>query len=350
MEVPAGLLFLLGLPPMNKNYSSKSRRRTPWTDDCSATKLQQLIDSRNETEYEARHGLNTRDAEASLLNSYALDKCKYCGSESIIRYGKTRQGINRYRCKECGRLFSPLTNTLFDNHKIPIPEWIEFILGLIRFSSFSSISKNLRIADSTTKYWMKKIFLILKDTQDAVVLHGNVYLDETFYKVRKKDVLSKATGVEYRGLSRNQICIGIACDREHVICFVEGAGKTSQAKTIDAFSSHISPGSNLIHDKEKGHNKLVKLLNLSEERYDSSELKGVEDSQNPLEPINRQCRLLKQFLNAHSGFNRDDLQDYLNLFTYIMNPPEDPFEKVDFLLNVAIHSDILLKYRDTNPI
>lgn len=36
-------------------------------------------------------------------------------------------------------------------------------------------------------------------------------------------------------------------------------------------------------------------------------------------PINRNCFFLKKFLNSHSGFDREELQNYLNLFAFIMN-------------------------------
>lgn len=48
------------------------------------------------------------------------------------------------------------------------------------------------------------------------------------------------------------------------------------------------------------------------------------------------CFLLKSFLNSHSGFNRDDLQNYLNLFSFIVNAPYNKLEKVKILLDKAI--------------
>lgn len=56
-----------------------------------------------------------------------------------------------------------------------------------------------------------------------------------------------------RGLYRNQICIGIATDKKHSICFVEGFDKPSQKRRYDAFKVNIAPGSTLIYDKEKTH-------------------------------------------------------------------------------------------------
>jgi len=163
----------------------------------------------------------------------------------------------------------------------------------------------------------------------------------------KKDILTKDDGLQYRGLSRNQICIGIGCDISgHIYCTVEGKGKTSSKKTMDAFFYHIEPESTLIHDKEKSHGKLVQNLRLKSNSYSSNSLKGFEDKENPLNEINQRCRQLKQFLNSHSGFDRENLPDYLNLFVFIVNPPTDPYKKIEIILNRVFENPISLSYRD----
>ena len=128
--------------------------------------------------------------------------------------------------------------------------------------------------------------------------------------------------MEYRGLSQNQLCIGIACDSVHSFFIFEGYGKTSGTKTLKAFANHIKPGSKLIHDLDDSHNKIVDLLNLESETHNSKVIKALDDSENPLEPVNQMCRLLQVFLHSHSGFVREDIQGYMNIFSVIMNPPE----------------------------
>jgi hypothetical protein len=149
-----------------------------------------------------------------------------------------------------------------------------------------------------------------------------------------------------RGISKNQLCIGVATDKRHTVFLFEGYGKTSQKKTFETFHNHIAPGSTLIHDKEQAHAKLIKRLFLQSTVYASEELKGLPDKENPLEPVNRQHALMKHFLNAHAGFLRENLQGYLDLFSYVTNPPYDLAEKVDSLLNLVFQNPKLLRYRD----
>ena len=65
-----------------------------------------------------------------------------------------------------------------------------------------------------------------------------------------------------------------------------------------------------------------------------------------LYPLNDLYDRLKKFLNAHSGFNRDSLQDYLNLFAFVRNPPYEMLEKVEKVVNLVFQNPKFLRYRD----
>lgn len=330
---------------MTDNIRSKSRRSTPWTNSTTATPMQVFIDKCTERDYEHRHPTIDMSGEDELINLYMLKKCRYCNSERIKKDGFLSTGIRRYYCHECKRHFSVTTNTIFDNHKISISEWIGFLLDILGYGSFSLTSKVNRNANNTTKYWIDKTFLLLDGIQKNIVLEGTVWLDETFIKVRNPDIHHKENGQEYRGISKNQICIGIARDATKAVFYFEGYGKPSRRKVNELFSTHIKPGSKIVHDMERAHETLIQNLNLQSEVYNSKDLKNLSDKENPLNPVNQLCRLLQMFLHSHSGFIRDDIQGYLNLFSVIINPPENKYEKVENLLNLGMSKPILLRYR-----
>ena len=295
--------------------------------------------------YDQRHPKIKDAGESELINSFAPTKCPYCESEDFVRIGYDSNGIRRYKCS-CGKTFKPTTGTIFDSRRIPICEWIEYCLNIFRYVSLNADSWNNRNAISTSKYWLEKLFLTLENSQNNVVLSGTVWLDETYYSLMMRESVRDESGRLLRGLSRNQICIGVATDKKHTICFVEGFGKPSQKRSYDAFKDHIAPGSTLIHDKEKTHKKLLEKLNLKRISYSSAELKGLADSENPLNTVNRIHCLLKMFLNAHSGFSRDDLQNYLNLYSFVINPPSDHLEKVEKIIKMVFENPKSLKYRE----
>lgn len=330
---------------MTTKYKNHSRKKTPWDHNNDLSPMESFIKSKYLDSYDYKHPSIKDTKEADLLNSYEVSCCKRCNSLDFKKKGFTKNGIQRYFCNTCKRYFNVLTSTLFDNHKISISEWIEFCLDIFRFESINLTSKTNKNSFTTSKYWLYKLFYIIEDIQDDIVLEGNVYIDETFYPVIESNKIVK-DGKKLRGLSKNQICIGIAYDGRYVYARVEGFGKTSQKKTKDTFINHIKAGSHLIHDKEKSHKILIKELKLTDESYDANKLKKYKDKDNPLNPINRQCYLLKRFLRSHSGFDRDDIQYYINLYCFISNPPVNKLEMVEIILNRAIDFTKSLKYRD----
>ena len=207
-------------------------------------------------------------------------------------------------------------------------------------------SWNNRNVISTSKYWLEKLFLTLENSQKDVVLSGTVWLDETYYSLMLRDRIRDEKGNLLRGLSRNQICIGVATNKEQTLCFVEGFGKPSQKRSYNTSKDHIASGSALIHNKGKTHKKLVEKLKLKSISYSSVKLKGLADIENPLDPVNRIHCLLKMFLNAHSGFCREEIQDYLNLYSFVINAPSDHLEKVEIIINSVFENPKSLKYRD----
>lgn len=330
---------------MKHNPYSSSQRRTPWDGKKDLSPVQAFIRSEYLDTWNRHHPLLRETDEAAFLNLLEVDCCRYCGSVGFKKNGYTSNGVQRYRCTDCSRTFTVLSNTLFDSHKVSIIEWIEYLLNLFGYVSFHSTSRNSRIADSTVRYWLFKLFEILKHYQEDIVLSGKVYIDETFYRAVKRDLV-KNKGRTYLG-GNNQYCIGIGCDQTKVFCKVEGTGtQSTYKKTYDTFIDHIQKGSTLMHDKERCHDILIKPLELTSFSYNSAECKKLKDKDNPLQPINDQCNLLKKFLNSHRGFSREYLQDYLNLYAFMNNPPYDKLEKIEYLINYVTNNVKTIRYRD----
>ena len=324
----------------------ESRKRTPWDGESDLTETQKFLQQYYQRHYEDRHSTVGESGEADMINSYVPTRCAYCASEKFKRSGRTQSGVQRYMCGDCGKTFLPTSGTLFDDHKISISEWMEYCLNLFRHVSITADSWNNKNAFTTSRYWLQKLFLTLETVQNGVILRDCVWLDETFYRVRSEDVVRNADDKKLRGLSRNQICIGVATDKKNTLFLVEGTGKPSQKKTFEAFGAHIERGATLHHDKESAHTKLVRELALNSVTYASSDRKGLADKDNPMNPVNRAHAILKMFLNTHGSFIRDDMQGYLNLFAFVSNPPFDLLKKVELVIKAAFENPKTLRYRN----
>jgi len=331
---------------MKNKFKSSSRSKTPWDDAIERTPIESFIRSEYKDHFAIHHPTIKDSREIELLNSYELSECKYCYSTRIKKCGHTKTGVQKYKCNDCNSTFCITTNTIFADHKIPITEWIEFILNLLNYSSNSLNSKTNKNSDTTTKYWIHKVFKVLEDYQDTIILKGDVMIDETYYSVIKSEIQYK-NGKKLRGISNNKFCIAMGCDNHgQIYAVIEGKGKPSVSKTRKAYINHIEAKSMLIHDDEHSHSVLVEELTLTSCVHSTKETKGISDKDNPLKQINHYCFLLKDFLDAHSGFDRDDLQNYLNVFVFIMSNPKDKLEKVKILLDLSLKSPKKLRYRD----
>lgn len=332
---------------MKSGIHTQSRRKTPWDhlSDTEIAPMQAYLRDIYHGTYDAHHKSLEEMQDLKLFDSYVPDTCPYCEADAFVRNGHYSNGFQRYVCKKCGKSFCITTGTIFEDHKISIGEWLQYLLNLFDFVSLTSDSKNNRNSYTTSRYWLQKVFLVLEGSQSSTVLKGNVYLDETFYSVRKADAVRK-NGKLLRGISRNKMCIGTAADKTNIYCLYEGNGKPDSERTLLTFKDHIKEKSHLIHDDENSHTELVKELKLTEIVYSSDELKGLEDTENPLDRINNIHSLLKIFLDSHSGFLRKDLQGYLDLFVFIMNPPFNKLKKTERFLEMAVKKRAHLKYRE----
>ena len=63
-------------------------------------------------------------------------------------------------------------------------------------------------------------------------------------------------------------------------------------------------------------------------------------------PINHIHALSKRFMREHGRFNRDNLQDWMNLLWFILSKPNNRYEKVEKFLELAINSPHLVRYRE----
>jgi len=323
---------------------------TPWDDKKPGdlNPAEAIVKACHHDIYRYRHAPSSLDGEAEFFNAYVRDACPRCGSPRIKRRSYDSNGIRRWECLGCGSSFTSATGTIFEGRKLPVADWTEFLLEAFSYESMHGITRSNRRSETTVPYWMAKLFAVLEGIQESVMLSGTVQIDEKLYPLAAKDQPLMPDGSKMPGgYSKSKICIGIGCDGHGGSLFVrEGLGKTSGAKTMAAFGSHIAPGSTLIHDMENGHNRLVRELGLVSETYNSKEICRLPDRENPLHGVNRLCFLLELFLNSHSGFDRNNLEGYLDLFWVMMNPPGTKMEKAALVLDRAMRNPKSLAYRE----
>lgn len=321
-----------------------SLRKFSWGKSSVKTNEQSLYESTVLEWYDAKHREASKE-EITYFNNLKIEKCPFCESKRFIKYGTKESGLQIYKCKDCEKKFSVLSNTVFDQRKIPLSEWIEYLIHLFEFHSISSTARDNRNAASTGRYWLYKVFEVLKHYQDNIILSGKVYIDEMYLpQIKSKNKI--VDGKKLKGLSKNKFCISTGTDGYRCFFLKQGMGKPSLKKAIETYGKHIKSESTLYHDFEKSHNILISELNLKEHSFKSINLKKKTDDLNPLDPINDLHGYAKKFMKAHGGYNRENIDDWMNLLAFIFNPPLSRDEKILEFIKMALKTTKVIRYRD----
>ena len=77
-------------------------------------------------------------------------------SASIIQYGKTAKGTQRYQCRHCGKTFVETSGTLFYGKQTPRRDILETLAMLAEGMRISSISRVKGVKEDTILGWLRE--------------------------------------------------------------------------------------------------------------------------------------------------------------------------------------------------
>lgn len=160
-----------------------------------------------------------REATERLLGQLRgpLKNCPYCAHAEVRPWGSSG-GLQRYRCKGCGKTFNALTGTPLARlrHR---EQWQTFLLTLIEGQSVRKAAARCGVDKNTAFLWRHR-FLRLPADQKAKRESGIVEADETYFLEsfkgsRRLPRAPRQRGgkAAKRGLSAEQIPVLIARDR-----------------------------------------------------------------------------------------------------------------------------------------
>ncbi|GCB06833.1 IS1595 family transposase [Ralstonia sp. SET104] len=173
---------------------------------------------RESVEQQLRCGDPRRATERLIAQlSGPVERCPHCGHAEVGRWGSSG-GLERYRCKGCGKTFNALTGTPLARlrHR---EQWQTFMLALIEGQSVRQAAERCGVDKNTAFLWRHR-FLRLPAEQKAKRESGIVEADETYFlesfkgSRRLPRAPRKRGGkAAKRGLSAEQIPVLIARDR-----------------------------------------------------------------------------------------------------------------------------------------
>ena len=92
-----------------------------------------------------------------------IECCLHCGSVSIKKHGKTTGGVQRYKCKDCGKTFTENYGLITHYSHLSDWQWREVIRGTVEGLSLTEIAKNIGTSPSTVGSCRLKIYQTIKN-------------------------------------------------------------------------------------------------------------------------------------------------------------------------------------------
>lgn len=129
-----------------------------------------------------------------------IECCLHCGSVSIKKHGKTTGGVQRYKCKDCGKTFTENYGLITHYSHLADWQWKEVIRGTIEGLSLTEIAKNIGTSPSTVWSCRMKIYQTLFnvygycDTFNNIVEADGKYERVSFKGCKKKEFFIDTLG------------------------------------------------------------------------------------------------------------------------------------------------------------
>jgi transposase-like protein len=205
----------------------------------------------------------------------ALPPCPRCQAASPHRHGHAN-GLQRYRCRACGRTFNALSGTPLARlrHK---KHWLDYLAHMLDSHSIRRAARDLGVAGTTSFRWRHR-FLTLSKHDRAERLTGiaeadEMYVLESHKGSRNLDRPPRKRGgkATKRGISNEQVCILVARDRSgQTIDAVTGKGTVTTKQLHTHLGPRLSQDVLLVTDAHAAYPPFARAAGISHEAVNAS--------------------------------------------------------------------------------
>lgn len=124
--------------------------------------------------------------------------CPHCHSVKTIKFG-TRNGRQRYICKDCRKTFGDTNGTPVYRSKLSANKWIDFLIMTFQGESVRSISRNLHINKETVLRNRYRVCSIIWESINKDDFKSIAQADEFYYPLSHKDIKNPKFFLEVLG-------------------------------------------------------------------------------------------------------------------------------------------------------
>lgn len=279
------------------------------------------------------------ETSTDSVQTEKITVCRRCGEKgAVAKFGKDKNGKQRYRCKYCGSTFIATSYSAISHTHCDLYKWEKYIECLLAGLSLEKCSRICDISVRTAFVWRHKILSVLQKDQSNRVLAGIIELDEAFFPISYKGNRKKSKNFTMprkpykRGTDSNaqigsRACVMCALERNgQAYGEVLGKGQPTIAMLSHAFNTRILNDSIVLSDKAVGarhyferndaiqHIMLFAVAN-PKKKFGPPEVRGAFHIQN----VNNMHARLRKFLKPYNGVSTKYLNHYVNLFIWMDN-------------------------------
>ena len=243
--------------------------------------------------------------------------CVECGSLNV---GGTRN--TRWRCRDCRRLFSLTSGTIFENSVIPLRKWFKGILYYVSETKgypASELRKRVRVSKRSAWFMHKRIQELFKQDFDSLEpLDGVHEIDEKYvgalmHKMNKKRYAMMKAG---RGVTNRLPILAIITRRQRMVMKVVEKGLSKKVVCDDFVRKLAQPGNKVFGDESPLYKDLRRDYDLHQFNHSKRKFGGSEYHSNTVEGS---FKLLDEWLSRYSGIGLRYKQNYVDEFVWNYN-------------------------------
>jgi transposase-like protein len=253
------------------------------------------------------------------INQVQKRHCPHCKSNSIVANGKNK-GVQRYRCKECGKNFSENAGTSIAHLK-KAHLWKTYISHMFEGHSIAKCAKLTGISIQTSFDWRHKVLSSLQSLSPQK-FDGICESDDIFFNYSEKGTRSLARSARKRGnhgikqgISDDKVAVILTCDRKNHKDFqVAKRGRIRKMDIEKVLSGKLSEGAVLCTDSHPSYTAFAKAAGIRHQKIHARKKQYVKDKIYHVQNANQTTRALKVWMAGFNGVATKYLQNYLSWF------------------------------------
>lgn len=266
---------------------------------------------------------STGQTEVSELRAEIgqIDKrqCPHCQSQSVIANGKNK-GVQRFRCKDCGKNFSENAGTSVANLK-KRHLWKTYIKHMFEGHSIARCAELTGISIQTSFDWRHKVLSSLQSLSPEK-FEGISESDDVFFNYSEKGSKSLNRKPRKRGnhgirqgISDDKVAVILTCDRKNHKDFqVAKRGRIRKADIERVLSGKLDKESVLCTDSHRSYTAFAKAQGVRHQKIHARKKQYVKDKIYHVQNANQTARALKDWMAGFNGVATKYLQNYLSWF------------------------------------